>query len=613
LTQTRPESGPETPGSSRYSFPAFRDDPLLTGTGSMPRIDPGQPWVTAPADSVADRLAALSWELEADDPESWSPAPRRDDRYELGLEDLGGVAKPGGPSTGPIAAIGPATAPPDVRLDGGHHPFGHPAPAPHPAPPAAPARPPRPAPQPAPAPPPAVSARRQTTWAGPLPVPAAAPVTSPSLAPLPGPAPVPGAAPAPQPDAWLTAEGPSWIEAPDRVPGGRVTGGRVAARMATAEPARDLDDEDEIDAAPPRHLVSGGARRRASWREDLVTGICGGVLVLGVTLDGWSHFHGGGDNQPVMSRWHLLMYAGFAATALWLLTLHQVRRAWRLAVVPPGYRAGLAGVGLAIVAVAGDAVWQSVMGAGLGVTRLTGPFRLLLLLGAAILVSSGYRAAWGGPSPARGLSLRAFSPILLSLIWVTTILGFLFQYASPYVAWDRPGFDGFRYGSPEWDLVAISALFTVLVTNLIFVAPVMLTLRRWSPPFGTVTIMFGTVGLLNAGMTGFSLAGTVAAALAGGLAADVAINRWPPSPAHPKRLRAVAVATSVTYWAAYFAVLAVGYGRAWQPGLWVGSIALAALSGWILAVLMQPAPVPAAAWQGGEDTPAVPARTARRA
>ena len=31
------------------------------------------------------------------------------------------------------------------------------------------------------------------------------------------------------------------------------------------------------------------------------------------------------------------------------------------------------------------------------------------------------------------------------------------------------------------------------------------------------------------------------------------------------------------------------------------------------SVLMQPATVPAAAWRGGEDTPAVPARSARRA
>jgi hypothetical protein len=387
------------------------------------------------------------------------------------------------------------------------------------------------------------------------------------------------------------------------VPGARLDGGPTTWADETGwagGPAASGDwDEDEYAGPPPRHLVRARPKQRASWREDLVTGYCGAILGLGLVVEGW-----GTLNLPAtstfLSPWHVLLGVGFVATALWLGTRHQLRRAWSLAAIPPGYGLGLVGVALALLALAGDAAWHAASGPVVGMVRIMAPFRLLLLLGTGLLVTSGYRAAWAGPSRARGLSLRAFGPILLPLIVATTLGCFAFQYANPYVAWKRPVFGQFPLGTPEWTAVAISSLFTILATNLLLLAPVLLTLRRWQPPFGAVTILFGAAGLLSSALTEMALVGVVGAAVAGGLTADLVIRRWPPGPEHPGHLRLVAMATPVAYWLSYFMVMAVAYRQSWPTSMVVGGLSLAVLSGYVLAVLMQPAVAPIEAWDDAD-------------
>jgi hypothetical protein len=451
---------------------------------------------------------------------------------------------------------------------------------------------------------------------GPRPIPVPAPQSAPQVVPQSATwAPAPQAAPAPPagpPPGWAPA--PAWtgrregatgpglpgtIAAPPAArpaPAARpqpqaqqVTPSRVA-RVGAAEAG-----EEEDDGPPPRHLVKGGPIRRASWREDLVTAVLGGVPVLGLILDGWARLRAPAGGGPFTFP-RLMLYGGFLACAAWMLSRHQVRRAWKIDAIPPGYRSGLFGIVVALIGFAGQGLAGGLFTGQSAIVRLVNPFQILLLLGTAMLVSSGFRGAWGGPSPARGLSLREFSPIMLSLIWVTTLVGFFFQYASPYVNWGRPRFDQVAAGSPQWDLVAVAAIFTVLVTNLLFLAPVILTLRRWQPPFGALTMVFGVTGLLESMLTGLSLAGAVAAPLAAGLVADIAITRWPPEPDRPGRLRGLAMVTAFAFWVAYFAVLAVGFGTTWSPALWAGTTVFAGLSAWILAVLMQPSEVPASAW-----------------
>jgi hypothetical protein len=338
----------------------------------------------------------------------------------------------------------------------------------------------------------------------------------------------------------------------------------------------------------PRHLAAEG--RRASWWEDLVTGWCSLLLVLGLYLDGWSHGNGvdGG-----LTPWHGVLFLGFSVTAAWILTRNQRRGAWSLRAVPARYRLALVGVGLAMVAVAGDTVWHTLVGGTHGLGRLISPFHLVLFTGACLLVSSALRAAWSGPSPARVPGLRVFWPVLLSTTLVVAMTAFFFQHVSPVAAALLPG------GAPSGETAQVYELLGLLAHNLLFVAPVLLLLLRWQTPLGTFTVMAGSVALLLATQTGLGLVGLAGAAVLGGAAADVAVTLLRPSPQRRWAARAVAVIAPAVYWTSHFALLGAGYGVRWEPEIWLGSVVWAGLSGLTLALLMWPPAVPLTAWNRG--------------
>jgi hypothetical protein len=346
----------------------------------------------------------------------------------------------------------------------------------------------------------------------------------------------------------------------------------------------------------PRHLAA--EERRASWREDLVAGWCSVLLVLGLYLDGWSH---GGQHGGGLSLWHGVLYLGFALTAAWILTRNQRRGAWSLRAVPAGYRLALVGVGLAMVAVAGDTVWHTLFGVSHGLGRLISPFHLVLFAGACLLVSSALRAAWSGPSPARVPGLRAFWPVVLSTTLVAAMTAFFFQHVSPMAAAGRPA------GVPVAETAQMYELLGLLAQNLFFLAPVLLLLLRWQTPLGTFTVMAGSVAVLLATQTGLGLVGLAGAAVLGGAAADVATKLLRPSPQRRWAARAVAVIAPAVYWTSHFALLGAGYGVSWELEIWLGSVVWACLSGLTLALLMWPPAVPLTAWNRGRAAARRPA------
>ena len=360
---------------------------------------------------------------------------------------------------------------------------------------------------------------------------------------------------------------------------------RAAARQ---RPAATSDTAAQRFPTTPRHLVAEG--RRASKREDLVTGWCSLLLVLGLYLDGWSHGERAGGG---LTLWHGVLYLGFAGTAAWILTRNQRRGAWSLRAVPAGYRLALVGVGLAMVAVAGDTVWHTLFGASQGLGQLVSPFHLVLFAGACLLVSSALRAAWSGPSPARVPGLRAFWPVVLSTTLVVAMTAFFFQHVSPVAA------AGPLAGAPSGETAQVYELTGLLAHNFLFLAPVLLLLLRWQTPLGTFTVMAGSVALLLATQTGLGLVGLAGAAVLGGAAADAAVALLRPSPQRRWAARTVAVVAPAVYWTSHFALLGAGYGVPWELELWLGSVVWACLSGLTLALLMWPPAVPLTAWNRG--------------
>jgi hypothetical protein len=338
--------------------------------------------------------------------------------------------------------------------------------------------------------------------------------------------------------------------------------------------------------------------RRASLHEDLVTGWCSSLLVLGLYLDGWSRGNPAGDG-PVLTIWHGALAALLVATAGWILTRGQRRGAWSPRAVPAGYRMALAGVVLALVAVAGDAVWHGLFGPGQGLARLVAPFHLAMFAGAGLLLGSTLRAAWSGPSPARVPGLRGFWPVVLPATLLVATTAWFFQDMAPVA----PGLP-VTGAAPAAGAAPLDGLLGLLAHTLLILAPVLLLLLRWQTPLGTFTVMAGSVALLLATQSGLGLVGLAGAAVLAGAAADVAVTLLRPSPQRRWAARTVAVIVPAVWWTSHFALLRAGYGVGPDPELWLGSTIWACLSGLTLALLMWPPAVPLTAWNRGR--PATP-------
>jgi hypothetical protein len=338
--------------------------------------------------------------------------------------------------------------------------------------------------------------------------------------------------------------------------------------------------------------IDGSAlRQRTSWRDDMVTAALSGWVVTGMALDAWAH-QNASQLETFLTPWHGVLYSGFVALMAWM--------AWKaLAGMPVGYGLGLVGAGIFLVGGVGDWIWHTIFGIEREIEAALSPTHIGLFVGALLMFTTPLRAAWASDRLPAAPSLRALLPALLSLTFATVLVSFLFFYLSafrdpaatvPFERWAR----GVAGPFPALPYTRQHGVASVLVTNLLLIAPVLLLLRRWRPPFGSATILFTTVTALAIATVEFAHGYLVLAALAGGLAADWSIA-WSSRTAGPTGAhRLVATITPLALWTSYFLVLQLRDGIAWPAELWTGSVIFASLSGLALSLLMAPPPRPAA-------------------
>jgi hypothetical protein len=331
-------------------------------------------------------------------------------------------------------------------------------------------------------------------------------------------------------------------------------------------------------------------RQRSSWRDDMVTTALCSWVVAGIVLDAWAH-QNASRLETFFTPWHGVLYSGFLALMAWM--------AWKaLAGVPAGYGLGLIGAAIFLICGVGDGIWHTIFGIEREIEAALSPTHIGLFVGALLMFTTPLRAAWSSDRLPAAPSLRAFLPALLSLTFATLLVSFLFFYLSafrdpaatlPFERWAR----GVAGPFPALSYTRQHGIASVLVTNLLLIAPVLCLLRRWRPPFGSATLLFTIVIALQTATQEFSHGELVLAALAGGLAADWAIAWSGRTASRVGAYRLVATVTPLALWTAYFLVLQLRDGIAWPAELWTGSIVFASLSGLALGLLMAPLPQPA--------------------
>lgn len=345
-------------------------------------------------------------------------------------------------------------------------------------------------------------------------------------------------------------------------------------------------------------------RRRLPWREEMVTCLLGTWLLAGLHLDGWAH-RNIDLHDSITTPWHLVLYSGWAALASWILWLRQreLRNGYEgLAAIPRGYAMGLLGVISFAVGGAGDQIWHLFLGVEQDLEAFLSPTHWFLAVGMFLMVSCSFRAAWTSFDTDRP-TLLEFAPTLWSITLSTAMIGFAYNYLSPFIIdnptiKDRDLFALFRPEVPEAvkfgfaERLRMQGVGDEIVWTALLIGMSLLVLRRWRTPFGSFTILYGVTTVAVNAVWDFDHGWTIIAGVIGGLFADVLVRQLDPRPSRSAQYRIFSAVVPAVMWAAYFVVVSIAYGMGWSAPMWAGSVTFAAPIGLLISALLVPMSIP---------------------
>ncbi len=370
-------------------------------------------------------------------------------------------------------------------------------------------------------------------------------------------------------------------------------------------------------------------RAHARGADSLALTALGGWLVVSLYVDGWAHSHRrldtplwGGGAPPAFSPpgipttpavWHLPFLVGLLALAV-LVGITVVRRPRGLpatAALAGGWdlaAAGLVVLGAGVIARAAvpPAPVVSLPGLAPGLPRfeslpgLLGPPSLLQAVGLGLVVAAPLRERWRRSEPLP--SLRAALPALLSVSFLLAVGSYLTQFVHPLVdPWPelsfwRRGLQTYRYG--QFYFGESMGVAGILLQTVLLMGPVLLVIRRWRLPPGSLTVVFAVHAALVSSLQDRYY--FVLAAAAAGAAADALASRM--TAPHAADLRLVGFAVPVVYFGLYFLVLEAVTGLqpplgpatlrlegiGWSVQLRAGAVLAAGLVGGLLTYLVAP-------------------------
>jgi hypothetical protein len=329
-----------------------------------------------------------------------------------------------------------------------------------------------------------------------------------------------------------------------------------------------------VDTGTPPALASLSGR--TFHRQDGVSALLGAWVTLGGFIDGFAH-RNLDTPETFFTPWHGILYSGYLAAAGWILWLVYRHRA-----IPEGYSTSVAGVAVFAAGGIGDMLWHTLFGIEVSVDALLSPTHLLLLVGSLLIISGPIRARWRDPG---------YRPRSLGQIWVPVLavamgaaqLGFFFQYIDGFSI--RLMQVPYRPGSEEGFFELVTGIAGILITTVILMGAVLFLLRRWLPPFGSFTLLFGVFGILMESLEGYRYPEDMIAPLLGGLAADVLLRSMAARWNRPSTIRLFAFLVPVVMWSVRFVVFERFGDINWPVSAWTGTVVFAGLAGVGLSLL----------------------------
>jgi hypothetical protein len=299
----------------------------------------------------------------------------------------------------------------------------------------------------------------------------------------------------------------------------------------------------------------------------------------GLFLDGWAHSHGKVDNT-FFTPWHAILYSGYFAMAIALVVAvwlnHQRGYSWQRA-IPHGYLLSLLGVPLFTIAGVGDLIWHTLFGFEVGIEPLLSPTHLLLAFSATLMITGPLRATWRRTDKDQALGWRGLQPALFSLVAFLAQLTFFTSFAHPVV--DTALVTDFVSNTSKSRAIAGLLLQTIISMSILFIA-----LRRWQLPIGSMTVLISINAALMSVISDTYI--LIPGAFLAGIIADALLWRLKPSIKRIDALRIFGIVVPVVYYSIYFATLGLTSGITWSIHLWLGSIVMSGVVGFLLSYVL---------------------------
>ncbi len=340
-----------------------------------------------------------------------------------------------------------------------------------------------------------------------------------------------------------------------------------------------------LDSAP-------AAAARSTVSFDLRAALLALWFMIGLYVDGWAHNHGAVDNT-FFTPYHALLYSGIFANGLYL-GIAQYRGVSRgrpfSRALPYGYNFALIGVALFFAGGAFDLAWHSLFGFEANLSVLLSPAHLILATSGFLILSGPLRAAWQRTQTAP--TWANLLPVVLALAQILSLLTFFTQFTNPFAhANDFAG----RFPAGDRGEMDTLGVATVLIPTALTMGVLLFGLRRWTLPFGAVTLILtlnaaGMMLMLLGRMRPFGF--VILAPLAAGLIGDGLLRLLRPSRAKPLALRVFACAIPFALNVIYFLLLIATRGVWWPVHMWLGVSVFAAVTGLLLSYLALPPALP---------------------
>ena len=332
----------------------------------------------------------------------------------------------------------------------------------------------------------------------------------------------------------------------------------------------------------------------ATRRFDLLALALATWVIIGIFVDVNAHNHGQVDNT-FFTPWHFLLYSGVLANGVMLgmVQFRNIGQGYAFSKsLPKGYL--LSFVGVLIFALGGgfDFFWHDTFGFEADLEALLSPAHLILATGATLFLTGPLRALWGRAEVTGGwrdlFPAIASATITLSLLTLFTEFANVMTQPDIFIADARPTFNQMY----EWDVTAITS---VLIPAFLISGALLLPIRRWALPIGTITFVLVVNALmmfyLRMGDTG-DLWPVVLASVIAGVIGDALLLRLMPSTKRVGALRLLMFVVPFSYFLAYFAILIAIAGLWWTIHMWLGAAFMSGVIGLGMSYLLVPPAVP---------------------